>query len=1059
MIAAAISTTPNIKDMQRKLQNIIIALLTAVFMIAYNGESAAQEADTTQFDRLIKQCEDLIEASPYNAIEYAAQARQIAETSGDSVNIATAYSTLGKCYYHTRVYYLAMDLMFKAFEINALLDRQEPLAECLVDIAQTYRQQEVYDMAEEYCQKAIDICDRYNYPKTKANALSTLGRINIITNEDLSVFNLAKAKQIYDSLGLANESAETNLYIAMAYSKLDESDSAIAILENNLKDYTASDNRRAIARTYFAFGDTYEELDELDKAESYYKTALSQFSDCKMVHDILLTRIKLARLQLDSKQYDAAIDNATKALQEAQQEEMTHGTEEIFIKHHACEILYQSYRKRGDNDLALKYCERFAQTGDSVYILKRKEQFSEFQVSMESQRLQKEIEMLQVNSEKEKLLIERKQSNRNITLLAIIIGLVIAVVIIYYFRYKEKARHNADLSLSNSRMEQEIKERKIAETELRNSEEKYRLLFRKTPVGIVQFNDKHIITAVNERFIQIFGLKNKSIIGQDIYTVIPQKQFENIEANSTKDKDSITKSELKVNTPNGEVFASVSYKSYFDNTGTSYERGGILIIEDITERKIAEAQLAAYNSASDNIIEKMPESIFLLDSKANYVFARIPDMNIKDQNAYLGKNMREMLSPDVLLPFLVAFNTVRKTGEPQFAEYEVETADPAHPTCYEARFTRCDDEKVLVMIRDVTRQKIAESKLRMAKRSAESGTKAKNEFILSISTELKEPIESILYNCEQLTPDIKGKDASEKLKQALNSALFVNETFTDLLRLAEVEENKQLVAKEVNPLIVAKGVFDIFKSRAEEKKLAYKFETKAVLPTSLVLDEIRLRQILFNIISNGIKYTDKGYVKLIIAAVENEKTQSTDLVFSVEDTGKGLSEEQIANLFNDTNVKKGMVLTKKMIDAIGATIDVKSVLDKGSTFSITIPNVVSDSQSTDNAELTDAMLHAEAKPASTRRKNSDAMREYISVLKDKMMPQYHDMEKQISFEALEAFVAQLREQSEHYKIEKGVELADELAANIRNYDIPNITRNIKKIEAYIQTNIKDLQGE
>jgi PAS domain S-box-containing protein len=845
----------------------------------------------------------------------------------------------------------------------------------------------------------------------------------------------------------------------MAYSKLDESDSAIVILEKNLKDYSSSDNKRAIARTYFVFGHTYDGLDEREKAENYYKTALTKFYECNMPHDIILTRIKLSNLQFRNKAYDSAIENATKGLQEALKEEHDHGTEEIIAKHQAYEILYKSYQKRGDNDLALQYCERFAQTGDSVYTLKRQEQFSEFQVSMESQRLQKEIDMLQVNSEKEKLLIEKKQSNRNITLLAIIIALVIAVVIIYYFRYKEKARHNADLSLSNSRMEQEIKERKIAETELRNSEEKYRLLFRKTPVGIVQFNDKHIITAVNERFIQIFGLKNKSIIGQDIYTVIPQKQFEVIEQSSDPGKDSIAKSELKVNTSGGEVFASVSYKSYTDQTGTSVEKGGILIIEDITERKVAEAQLAAYNAASDNIIEMMPESIFLLDSKANYIFAQIPGLNIKERNTYLGKNMREMLSPDVLLPFLVAFNTVKKTGETQYAEYETDGDDPSHPTQYnEAQFTRCDDEKVLVVVRDISRLKMAESKLRMAKRTAESGSKAKNEFILGISSELKEPIESILFNCEQLTPSVKGTEASEKLKQALNAALFVNETFTDMLKLTEVEEGKSNNTKEVNPLTVAKSVFDIFKSRAEDKKIAYKFETKSGLPSSLILDEIRLRQILFNIISNGIKYTESGYVKLILASSENVLTQNINLHFTVEDTGIGLTKEQIDNLFNDANVKKGLVLTKKMIDAIGATIDIKSVFGKGSSFTITIPNVLSYKQMVDNANAEAEAAHAlEAKPS--RRKNSDAMREYISVLKDKLMPQYHEMEQQISFEALESFVAQLREQSEHYKIEKGIELADELAIDIRNYDIPNITRNIRKIQAYIQTNIHDLQGE
>ncbi|MBQ5551749.1 MAG: tetratricopeptide repeat protein, partial [Bacteroidales bacterium] len=291
--------------MQRRLLNIIIAILTAVATIATGGGAAAQEADSTQFDQLISQCNELIATEPHSAVEYAAMAKQIAETSGDSVNIATAYATLGKCYYHRRVYYLAMDLLFKAFEINALLDRQEPLAECFVDIAQTYREQEVYDMAEEYCNKAITICDQYKYPNTKAYALTTLGRIYIHTSEDEAVPKLFKSKQIYDSLGLSDKSADINLYIAMAYSKLDESDSAIAILEKNLKEYGNSGNKRAIARTYFVFGHTYDDLGDHEKAEDYYNTALSKFYECHMPHDIILTRIKLGNLQYKNKAYDA----------------------------------------------------------------------------------------------------------------------------------------------------------------------------------------------------------------------------------------------------------------------------------------------------------------------------------------------------------------------------------------------------------------------------------------------------------------------------------------------------------------------------------------------------------------------------------------------------------------------------------------------------------------------------------------------------------------------------------------------------------------------------------
>ncbi len=1039
-----------------KIIRHIIPLFAILLAIGIGTAKAQDNGEKSQFQHYIQQCKDSLEMSPYVAVEYAAQAKQLAEASGDSLDIAVAYTWLGKCYYMTRVYYLAMNRMFKAFEIYSLLDKQEQLAACFVDIARVYYRQEVMDIADEYCLKAIKICDTYNYPKTKADAFKVLGQIYTLTNEDLSIPHLAVAKHIYDSLGLSTQSANINISLAEAYARLNMQDSAFSLLDYNLKKYSTSNDRRSIAQTYFAFGASYEDLNQSNKALDYYEKARIKFDSCRMVHDMLNCLIKIANIQLNQKEYDLALYNANKALHIAQEEENRHGSEEIIVKHLAYQVLYNVYSLRGNNDLALKYCEMFAESGDSVYMVKKKERFSEFQVSMESQRLQKQIEMLQVNSEKEKLLIEKSQSNRNIIFLFIIIALVIAVVIIYYFRYKEKVRHNADLSQSNSRMEQEIKERKIAETELRNSEEKYRLLFRKTPVGIVQFNDKHIITAVNERFIQIFGLKNTSLVGQDIYTVIPQKQVETMEADDNPSSDNVTKHELKVNTPNGEVFASVSYKSYADNTGTNIEKGGILIIEDITERKKAEEHLASYNSASNTIIDLLPESIFMLDNKANYVFARIPGVTMGEQRAYLGKNMREKLPPDLLLPFLVAFNTVKKTGETQYAEYEVAGDSPNQTVYNEAEFTKCEGDKVLVVIRDISRQKIAESRLKKAKHTAESGSKAKNDFILGIATELKSPIESILLNCEQLAATITDVDSSYKLKQAINSALMVNETFADLLKFTEVEAIKKNYVKAVNPMVLARGVFDIFRTRADEKNLKYQFTSTAGVPSSLQLDEIRLRQILFNILSNGIKYTEKGTVKLHISSTGHEDSNTVDLTFSVEDTGSGLSQEQIDAIFSDPNAKKGMPLTKKMADTIGATISVKSEVGKGSVFSITIPNLENEQPmpTTDGASG-----QHESKSSTSRRKNSDAMHEYISVLKDSIMPEYHNMEHQMSFELLQSFATKFREHSAHYNIEKGVKLADELSANIRNYDIPNITRNIRNIEAYIQTNIKDLQGE
>ncbi len=1036
---------------------LIITAASAISQTTSNAEAADADSDAL-FAQLINESRESISNQPFGALEYAAQAKMMAEQENDSLKMAQAYMMLGECYFHTRIYYLAMEMYFKAYEIFSATMQEDMVAVCLVGVAKTYYAQEVFELAEEYCIKAIDVCRMYGCDEAMADALSTLGQVSIVTNEDVAVANMRKAKQIYDSLGLVDKSIETDISLAKAYTHLDMPDTALNILDCILEKYVLKGSNSNIGRTYLALGDTYYSIHDNGKASVYYKNALKKFYESNLIHEALVCRNKMARMQYRNSDYTNALDNALTVLKEAQLEEVQHGTEEIMIKHRACYIIYNIYKNTGNNDLALKYCEQFAETGDSIYLLKKQEQFSEFQISMESQQKQKEIEMIQKNTENDMLKLEKKAYTRNTLSLIVIVVLVIVVVIIYYRRYKEKERNNTTLAFTNQRMEQEIQERKIAESELRNSEEKYRLLFRKTPMGIIQFNDKFIITAINERLSDIMGLKNKKVAGQDVFSLIPQKALEGYDLKNDTDDDSskMFKKEVKLNTPNGEVYVSISIKSYHHNTGTDVEKGGIMIVEDITERKKASEHELIYNAASNNIINILPESVFLLDNKGNYVFARIPNLPVSDQNAYIGKNMRQVLRPDVLLPFLVAFNTVRKTGEEQFAEYQEEDT-PDCKQINEARFVATDDDKVLVIVRDISRQKNQENKLKTAKNTAESGSKAKSEFILGITTEIKQPLESILRNCEQLMAETPDNEQSQKLKEILNTALYVNETFTDVLKLTEVEAGKKtLSTRMVNPATLASDVFGIFRSRASEKNLSYEIITADNIPQKLQLDEVRVRQILFNILSNGIKYTEKGSVKLNISTSQAENG-TQNLVFTVTDTGVGLSEMQIANIFSG-NDKSGLTRAKKMADNLKGSLSVKSEVGSGSEFAFTLPIANAD-KDVHVKETPAAMEHAHASEKSSRKKSTDSMREYISVLKYAVVPEFKNLKNDMSFATLTEFISKFKEQSQHYKIDKGIEIADELLSDIQNYDISSITMNIRKLETYIHNSIRELQGE
>ncbi|MCQ2249482.1 MAG: PAS domain S-box protein [Bacteroidales bacterium] len=1047
-----------------KIYNILAAaailILTAGAASAQTGPDDGEYTANSDslFEQLIENSRSCISNQPFGALEYAAQAKMMAEQANDSLRMAQSYRMLADCYYHTRIYYLAMEMYFKAYEIFSATKQEDMVAECLVGVAKTYYAQEVFELAEEYCMKAIDVCKVYNCDEAMADALATLGQVSIVTNEDVAIPNMKEAKRIYDSLDIVDKSININISLARAYTQLDMADTALNILESILEKYVINGSQSNIARTYLALGDTYYSINDKGKAGIYYKNALKKFYESNLIHDALVCRNRMARMQYRNADYQQALDNALTVLKEAQLEEVQHGTEEIMIKHRACYIIYNIYKNSGNNELALKYCEQFAETGDSIYLLKKQEQFSEFQISMESQQKQKEIEMIQKNTENDMLKLEKKAYTRNTISLIVIVILVIVVVIVYYRRYKEKERNNTTLAFTNQRMEQEIQERKIAENELRNSEEKYRLLFRKTPMGIIQFNDKYIITAINERLSEIMGLKNKKVAGQDVFSIIPQKAMEgySIQNDTTDENSKMFKKEAKVNTPNGEVYLSLSIKSYLYNSGTDVEKGGIMIVEDITERKKASEHELIYNAASNNIINILPESVYLLDNKGNYIFARIPHLPVSEQNAYIGKNMRQMLRPDVLLPFLVAFNTVRKTGEEQFAEYQEEDTPDCKQT-NEARFVATDDDKVLVIVRDISRQKNQENKLKSAKNTAESGSKAKSEFILGMTTEIKQPLENILKNCEQLVASSPDNEQSAKLKEVLNTALFVNETFTDVLKLTEVEAGKKaLSTRLVNPVTLASDVFEIFRSRANEKKLSYEFHTEGNIPQQLQLDEVRVRQILFNIISNGIKYTEKGGVKLSISCTEPENGKGS-LAFTVADTGVGLSEMQTANLFTG-NGKSGLILAKKMADNLKGSLSVKSEVGKGSEFTFALPIARADHEII-KKESPASTAHAHTGEKTSRKKNTDSMREYISVLKYAVVPEFNNMKNDMSFASLTEFINKFKEQSQHYHIDKGTEIADELLSNIQNYDISNITMNIRKLETYIHNSIQELQGE
>jgi len=267
--------------------------------------------------------------------------------------------------------------------------------------------------------------------------------------------------------------------------------------------------------------------------------------------------------------------------------------------------------------------------------------------------------------------------------------------------------------------------------------------------------------------------------------------------------------------------------------------------------------------------------------------------------------------------------------------------------------------------RDVTEQKRTEEELResklhlersvleleAARRAAEMATRAKSEFLANMSHEIRTPMTAILGFAELLLNEA-GLDRApaqrvNALKTIARNGQHLLGLINDILDLSKIEAGKRETERaRCAPLELVSDVATMMRVRAEAKSLPLVTEVKGPLPESILTDPLRLRQILVTLGSNAIKFTDAGEVRIAVALVSVDGCPR--LRFDVSDTGIGMSDEQIGKLFqpftqvDSSSTRKfggtglGLTISKRLVEALGGKVQVRSVPGEGSTFSVTI---------------------------------------------------------------------------------------------------------------------------